>query len=77
MESRRSVPIGRTEQEARAVLEEELVRSLRAEGAPTLHAPAHSVARLLEADHPRIAGQLAAAGIDLRPHASAGNEGTP
>jgi hypothetical protein len=43
---------GLPEHELRAALEEELVRSIRAEGeAPTIHALAHSIARILEQDH--------------------------
>jgi hypothetical protein len=42
------------------------VRAIRAEGeAPTIHAIAHSVARVLELDHLRMAEQLRRAGIPL------------
>jgi hypothetical protein len=57
--------LGLSEQELRTLLQEELVQSMRSEGAPTIHAIAHSVARVLEADHLRIADQLARAGIAL------------
>jgi hypothetical protein len=57
---------GLPEHELRALLEEELVRSIRAEGeAPTIHALAHSIARILEQDHQRMAEQLERAGIRL------------
>jgi hypothetical protein len=56
--------LGLTEQELREALEEELVLAMRAEGeAPTIHAIAHSVARIIHTDHLRIAEQLAEAGI--------------
>jgi hypothetical protein len=39
---------------------------MRAEGeAPTVHAIAHSVARMLELDHKRMAAQLERAGVSL------------
>jgi hypothetical protein len=39
---------------------------MRAEGnAPTLHAIAHAVARVIELDHLRIAQQLERAGVPL------------
>jgi hypothetical protein len=58
--------LGLSEQELREALEEELVRAIRAEGeVPTIHAIAHSVARVLELDHLRIAEQLRRAGIPL------------
>lgn len=57
---------GLSEQELREALEEELVRAIRAEGeAPTIHAIAHSVARILELDHLRMADQLRRAGLPL------------
>jgi hypothetical protein len=59
---------GLSEQELREALEEELVRAIRTEGeAPTIHAIAHSVARILELDHLRMAEQLRKAGIRLDP----------
>ena len=58
--------LGLSEQEMREALEEELIRSMRAEGGvPTIHAIAHSVARILEQDHLRIAEQLRTAGIPV------------
>jgi hypothetical protein len=43
---------GLAKHELRSELEGELVRAMRAEGgAPTVHAIAHSVARILELDH--------------------------
>jgi hypothetical protein len=51
--------VGLAEHELRSQLEEELVRAMRAEGeVPTVHALAHSVARILELDHQRMAAQL-------------------
>jgi hypothetical protein len=58
---------GLTEHELRSELEEELVRAMRAEGeAPTVHAIAHSIARILELDHQRMAAQLKQAGVSLQ-----------
>jgi hypothetical protein len=58
--------IGMSEQELRERLESELIVAMRAEGGvPTIHAIAHSVARILEEDHLRIAEQLASAGITI------------
>lgn len=58
--------LGLSEQELREALEEELERAMRAEGeVPTIHAIAHSVARVLELDHLRIAEQLRRAGVSL------------
>jgi hypothetical protein len=55
-----------SEQELRGELEQELIRAMRAEGnAPTLHAIAHAVARVIELDHLRIAQQLERAGVPL------------
>jgi hypothetical protein len=59
---------GLTEQEYRESLERELVQAMRSEGGvPTIHAIAHAVARTAELDHLRLADQLAAAGVGLRP----------
>ncbi|HUK95357.1 MAG TPA: hypothetical protein VLU96_09910 [Gaiellaceae bacterium] len=59
-------PIGLSEAELRHELEEELLRAMRAEGeAPTIHAIAHSIARVIEQDHLRIAEQLERAGVRL------------
>jgi hypothetical protein len=61
-----AVAFGLSEQEIRERLEEELVRAMRSEGgAPTIHAVAHSIARILEEDHLRIAEQLERAGVHL------------
>ncbi len=58
---------GIAEHDLRSELEEELVRAIRAEGeAPTIHAIAHSVARILEQDHQRMAAQLEQAGVQLK-----------
>jgi hypothetical protein len=57
---------GLSEQEVRDGLQEELIRAIRAEGeAPTIHAFAHSVARILEEDHLRMAEQLERAGVHV------------
>jgi len=64
---------GLSEQRLREGLQEELVRSMRAEGnAPTIHALAASIARVLEQDHLRMAEQLEAAGLQLTKTAPAG-----
>jgi hypothetical protein len=58
--------IGLNEQQLREGLEEELTRAMRAEGdKPTIHAIAHSIARVLELDHLRITEQLERAGVRL------------
>jgi hypothetical protein len=58
--------LGLSEQALREELEGELLRAMHAEGdAPTIHAIAHSIARVIELDHRRLTEQLAAAGIDL------------
>lgn len=60
----RYLTFGLSEQQLRERLEEELVRAMHAEGdAPTVHAIAHAVARVIELDHLRIAEQLDAAGV--------------
>jgi hypothetical protein len=59
--------IGLSEAELRHELEEELVRAMRAEGdAPTIHAIAHSIARVIDRDHQRVAEQLQLAGVRLK-----------
>ena len=64
--------IGMSEQELREALQEELVRAMRSEGeALTIHAIAHSIARVLEFDHLRITEQLERAGVRL-PESHAG-----
>ena len=58
--------LGLSEQEIREILTEELLRAMRTEGErPTVHAISHSIARLLELDHLRIAEQLERAGVSL------------
>ena len=58
---------GLSEAELRHELEEELVRAMRAEGdAPTIHAIAHSIARVIDRDHQRVAEQLQLAGVRLK-----------
>jgi hypothetical protein len=58
---------GLSEQRLRDQLEQELLSAMRAEGnAPTVHAIAHAVARVIELDHLRIAEQLEAAGVRVR-----------
>jgi hypothetical protein len=58
--------LGLPEGELRTALEEQLERAMRTEGdAPTIHAIAHSVARILELDHLRMAEQLKRAGVRL------------
>ncbi|MFQ5425918.1 MAG: hypothetical protein ACE5EV_02435 [Gaiellales bacterium] len=57
---------GLTEAEVRHRLEEQLVSSMRVEGdAPTVHAIAHALARIIEEDHLRMASQLEEAGVRL------------
>ena len=61
-----AIAFGLSEQEIRERLAEELVRAMRSEGgAPTIHAVAHSIARIFEEDHLRIAAQLERAGVRL------------
>lgn len=62
-----SINFGLTEQRIRESLEQELVQAMRAEGGvPTIHAIAHSVARVLEDDHLRMADQLRRADVNLQ-----------
>jgi hypothetical protein len=57
---------GLSEHALRTELEGELLRAMHAEGdAPTVHAIAHAVARVMQLDHLRIAEQLHDAGIDM------------
>jgi hypothetical protein len=59
--------LGLSEQELRERLSEELLRAMRAEGnVPTVHAIAHSVARVIADDHLLIAEQLGRTGIPLK-----------
>jgi hypothetical protein len=70
--------IGLSEQELREGLVEELTLAMRAEGdKPTIHAIAHSIARILELDHLRIAGQLERAGVRLEDEEEEEEEGAP
>ena len=58
--------LGLGEAELRAELEQELARAMHVEGdAPTLHAIAHSIARVLSRDHLRMVEQLEKAGVRL------------
>ncbi len=58
---------GLDESQLRAQLEQELLRSMHVEGdRPTVHAIAHSVARILHEDHLRMLEQLERAGVTLR-----------
>jgi hypothetical protein len=57
--------IGLSEQELREALSEELTLAFRTERGVTIHALAHSIARVLELDHLRIAEQLERAGVAL------------
>jgi hypothetical protein len=55
---------GLSEQQLREAFERELLQAMRSEGdVPTVHAIAHTFARVIELDHLRIAEQLAAAGV--------------
>jgi len=61
-----SPTLGMNEQELREQLQQELLRAMHAEGdAPTVHAIAHSFARVIADDHLRIAEQLERAGVRL------------
>jgi len=58
--------LGLSEAELRRELERELIQAMRAEGgAPTVHAIAHSIARVLAQDHLCMAEQLERAGVRL------------
>lgn len=60
--------LGLSEQELRDALSGELELAFRAEGnAATIHAIAHSVARVIVLDHLRMAEQLEKAGVTLGP----------
>ena len=59
--------LGLSEQELRRGLEEELLCAMHVEGdRSTVHAIAHSVARVIELDHLYIGEQLERAGVRLR-----------
>jgi hypothetical protein len=72
MHSTKQTSLGLSEQELRDALMEELTLAYRAEHGETIHALAHSIARVIELDHLRIAAQLERAGIRL----SEGEPGT-
>lgn len=64
--ARDTAPLGLPEQALREGLSEALLRSMHVEGdRPTVHAIAHSLARVLEQDHLRMAEQLERAGVRL------------
>jgi hypothetical protein len=66
--TRSSAVLGMNEQELRDGLEQELMTAMRAEGnAPTLHAIAHSIARIMADDHLRMVEQLERAGLEFDP----------
>ncbi len=66
MTARGVTSLGMSEQELRESLAGELDLAFRAEqNTATIHAIAHSVARIIELDHLRIAEQLAQAGVHL------------
>lgn len=67
MPANAQISLGLTEHELRNTLTEELVRAFRTEGdAATIHGIAHSIARVIELDHLRIADQLEQAGVRLK-----------
>lgn len=66
MTATKQTTLGLSEQELRDVITDELALSFQAEGnTATIHAIAHSVARVIELDHLRITEQLEAAGLRL------------
>lgn len=67
MPSTKQTSLGLSEQELRDALIEELTLAYRTERGESTHALAHSIARVLELDHLRIAEQLARAGVELVP----------
>ena len=57
---------GLGEAELRQRLEQELVHAMKTEGgAPTIHALAHAIARILAEDHRAMGAQLADAGVEI------------
>lgn len=57
---------GLSEAELRQRLEAELAHAMKTEGgAPTIHALAHSIARILAEDHMAMGTQLSKAGIEI------------
>ena len=68
MTATKPISLGLTEQELRNILTEELELAFRTEGdTATIHGIAHSIARVIELDHLRIADQLENAGVRLKP----------
>lgn len=68
-----SMHFGLSEEEVREGLKQELIRAMRVEGdAPTIHAIAHSIARILDEDHLRMAEQLEQAGMTITRSADGG-----
>ena len=65
MATKKQASLGLSEQELRDALVEELTPAFRTEHGETIHAIAHSVARVIELDHLRVAEQLERAGISL------------
>ena len=62
----RMTSLGLSEQELRDALGDELDLAFRTEGnAATIHAIAHSVARVIVLDHLRMAEQLERAGVKI------------
>jgi hypothetical protein len=67
MDTRYAPALGMSEQELREALTEELLLAMKSEGeAPTIHAIAHSIARVLEIDHLRMVDQLERAGVRMK-----------
>ena len=70
-----AVSFGLSEQRLREGFEEELLRTMRSEGnAPTVHAIAAGIARIIEVDHLRMAEQLEASGVRLSSPSPAGRQ---
>ena len=67
MPTTKQTVLGLSEQELRDALTEELRLAYRTERGETIHAVAHSVARVIALDHLRIADQLEHAGVSLDP----------
>lgn len=73
-----SAMFGLSEQELRDGLVREMATAMRLEGdAPTLHAIAHSVARIIADDHLRMLDQLEQAGVRLEPVEPGASRPTP
>jgi hypothetical protein len=68
MATRKQTSLGLSEQELRDALTEELTLAFRVEHGETIHAIAHSIARVIELDHLRLAQQLERAGVRLGDH---------